>query len=1498
MNKFLAIVLFSFFSLQTSAQIYINEWMSSNSSTIADPDFDETGDWVELFNDFNQPVNLSGYFLTDNFGDKSKWQFPPNTQIEANSFLLVWTDGEDTGLHTNFKLTKDGEQIGLYNTDTLTLDSIIYSVQKTDISMGRRTDGSPNLSFFLTPTPGSSNSTESFEGLTFYEPHFSLRGGFYDAPIEVDLTALGGTIHYTLDGSLPTLNSPQYTAPLQIAATTNLRARVFQANFIGGKPITHTYFFNENFEERDLPVVSISTNPEYFWDAEIGLYVQDFKPEWEYPINIELFENDGGNRAVINELAGTKVNGLNSWELPQKMLGIYFDNEYDKNNIDYPLFFDRNRNQYDTFILRAGGSDWSQTIFRDGLSQGLTSENMDLEKAGFRPSVVYVNGEYLGIANLRSRINESFIEDNFGYGSGEYDLIENNGIVEEGDATAFNELFALFNKDLSQEANFQAVGEVMDIQNFTDYFITQIWASNSSWGHNIKLWKPKKSGSKWRWILQDFDRGFSGADNNGVDYFTSDNSPAYYDWARVPLENMLQNESYKDEFTSRFADHLYTTFHPNQVKKAIAERKSAIEKEMPNHVQRWAGTTSGYGDGIVSVDFWENEVQNLVDFAEEREAWLIDDLQTRFSLEDGVSLGMMTFPTDAGHIEINNIPIPDSPWSGLYFKDLEFELQAVAKAGHEFEGWSKADSETLIEKGAEWKYLDDGSNQGTTWQALDFNDDNWESGLAQLGYGDGDENTELSYGNNEDNKHPTTYFRKTFVIENLENYTGALAINLLRDDGAVVYLNGQELFRSNMPTEDVGFDTYAAGFIGNPEENSFYSFLLQTDELLEGENIIAVEVHQANAISSDLSFDFELKTLKSQQTDVFSTEELLSVNLSDDDFYIANFSRTNECVLPRTIAQNTTLTTDCSPYLAVDDVVVLEGVILEIEAGVEVHFAENVRLMVNGQLEVLGTETSPVHFKAMQGVEKWGNVNFQFSSETSHLNWLEIEDASKGKHPIHEKAAISAFYGSVDMNHLKIVDVFNDPIFAQYSNISLKNSQLHSRVTGDLINVKYGQGFVENCDFRGNNQVDTDAIDYDEVENGIIRGSKIYNFLGFNSDGIDLGEESSNVLIENNFIHNCTDKAISVGQLSSVLVRNNTIVNCAQGLGIKDNSTAEIDQNTFYNTTLPVACFEKNIGLGGGMAFVSNSIFSNAADLPYIEGAESIVQISNSLSDTEVLEGMNNVLGNPHFTNPTLQDFSLLPTSLAIGAGVNDSGNTIDLGTKSHNYSGAPSILISTIHYHPMEDADAEFIQLYNPSTATVDLTGYVLSNAVDLVFPALQIAPDETIWLVKDASLFSEVTGQVVEWTSGKLSNGGETIRLTDAHEIIVDQVTYDDALPWVLEADGQGAWLSLISSDLDNHFAENWKAGTVLTDIENLDNERMSIRAFPNPAKDYLKIQSSHLLVERVELFNVLGQKLLDLDFEGAYEVELDLRGLPLGVGILKVNGMVLKEKVLLGE
>jgi hypothetical protein len=165
---------------------------------------------------------------------------------------------------------------------------------------------------------------------------------------------------------------------------------------------------------------------------------------------------------------------------------------------------------------------------------------------------------------------------------------------------------------------------------------------------------------------------------------------------------------------------------------------------------------------------------------------------------------------------------------------------------------------TLISTGAVWKYLDLGVDPGLTWRANGFDDSSWSSGPAQLGYGDGDEQTVVSFGPNSSQKYPTTYFRTAF---NARGRTNALAVHLrvLRDDGVVVYLNGLEVFRDNLPAGTISNGTYAVAAIADDEEGILLSVSLPGMSLLPGTNVVAVEMHQNSPTSSDLSFDLELK---------------------------------------------------------------------------------------------------------------------------------------------------------------------------------------------------------------------------------------------------------------------------------------------------------------------------------------------------------------------------------------------------------------------------------------------------------------------------------------------------------------------------------------------------------------------------------------------------------------------------------------------------------------
>jgi hypothetical protein len=175
---------------------------------------------------------------------------------------------------------------------------------------------------------------------------------------------------------------------------------------------------------------------------------------------------------------------------------------------------------------------------------------------------------------------------------------------------------------------------------------------------------------------------------------------------------------------------------------------------------------------------------------------------------------------------------------------------------------TRASSQAMfVSTGSVWKYSDKGTDLGTAWRQAAFDDAAWASGKAQLGYGDGDEATVVGFGPDGNNKYPTTYFRHAFTVDDASAVT-ALKVRLLRDDGAVVYLNGTEVFRSNMPEGEILSATLASATVsGDDETVNFFERDMDPATLRTGANILAVEVHQIGGTSSDISFDLELSGL-------------------------------------------------------------------------------------------------------------------------------------------------------------------------------------------------------------------------------------------------------------------------------------------------------------------------------------------------------------------------------------------------------------------------------------------------------------------------------------------------------------------------------------------------------------------------------------------------------------------------------------------------------------
>jgi hypothetical protein len=1464
------------FSTNLFGQVYINEFSASNATLIADPDYAQFSDWIELYNASSNNIDLSGYRLSDNYSDSLKWTIPNGTNIAPNGYLIIWADGTGVAgssstiaLHTSYSLSRTGEEIALWNNNGELLDLLIYGEQTTNYTYGRSTDAATTWSYFEQATPnGTNNIATPFVGFVPYEPIVETAGGFYNTDtltVSITNVAQVGQIRYTLDGSDPTLSSNLYVQPITISSTAVLRARLFMPNYIAGKIITNSYFLNEGFETRQLPVLSLSTNPAYFWDTDIGLYVQDFKPEWEYPVHLEFYEPDG--LLGFHHDAGIKVDGENSWQLPQKMLSVYSRKQYSTEDyINYQLFPDNPRRQFENIILRCSGNDWSNTLFRDGMQQSLTQNNMDLDIQDFRACMVYINGQYLGIHNIRTRGDEEYLQQKFGVNTDSLDIIENENTVESGNNIAYNQMIALLNNGVTDNAQFEQLAQIMDTRNYTDYILNQMFCANTSWGHNIACWRAQNDTARFRWLLLDFDRGFYNDNANGVamDFFTTTNGQDWSNpaWATLFLRKMLENEAYQQYFIQKAADHLYTTYHPRTINKKIDGFAQNIAPEMPNHIARWLGTTSSYGNAMPSYNYWLNEVQQLRNYATNRNNFLFQDLNSFFALNSTNTLSLDVSHPTHGYIYLRQNKVPEYPWSGAYFNNIPIALIAQPKIGYQFSQWEQTQLQTqnMIAPQAQWTYSDATTAPPTNWAQPDFDDSTWQQGNAQLGYGDGDEATTLSYGSNSNNKTPSYYFRKAFDLANIDQIT-ALNLQIIADDGAVIYLNGTELARYNMPTGDIAFDTYAQTAITNAAEDTWQSISLPLTNLVNGTNVLAISLHQADGASSDISFDAQLSITTQGASTILGNADTLVVQLDNAPLSIrAIFEPIGLCLLPDTIFNNTDLNLNCSPYYAQGDVTIKPNATLNVAAGVQIYMPQNAALWVNGALKVQGTDALPCHISLNTDPNKggttdpaatWRGILCKNTTDTVALQYFDIDRASAGLHRVYYPAALSAYRAPLKLDNITLNNVADNPIFARYSAVSLRNSHISSRVTGDCINVKQGYAQVENCTFSGAYEPDMDAIDYDGVINGIVRNCLIHDFRGDNNDGMDIGEQCQNLLIEGNFIYHCADKAISCGQRSSALLYNNTLAYCNMGIALKDLSPISIDHNTLHACNEGISAYEKNAGYKGGIGTVTNTIVSNCLTAAYIADSTSILNVSHSLSDTDTLAGAGNITANALMIDPTRYNFNLRNASPALFSGTGGSNmGAINLPT----YGGLSQVLLSEIYFNDTADGEAEFIELYNPNNQSIDLSGYSLSEAITFTFPeGSQLLPQSYGIVANNALSYDTLSNgaPIWQWTNGRLANEGETIVLRDKNGIVADFVAYQSQYPWADTLVTLGKSLQLIADSLDNHFYTSWQisqtnGGTPTTDntisvglAANMAyNKGIALIAYPNPSAEPVHI------------------------------------------------------------
>ncbi len=859
------------------AQISINEIMPANSSMYMDSTWNYSG-WAEFYNQGDAPVNLCGYYLSDTPSNPEKYRIPNEYIIPSKGYAVYWFGHHDlSAKQANFKLDCEGATLYLYSPSGELVESLLYPEQVQNTSYARIAEGGNTWGYCLTPTPGSSNAGSLFAYERCPEPQFSLKGGVYRTGYEVSVTCPEGMrIHYTTDCSEPSAVSPLWISgdSKAFSATTILRARVLAEGYLPGTIITHSYILSNR--ELLLPVSSIVTDPKNLWDDMIGIYCQgkngkqayaanaNWNQDWQRPANFEYLS---GTEQLFSQQCDIAIGGgFHRTINPLKSLKLNAEKKYDgKNKFNYPFFDHKPGLKFKSLLLRNAGNDFRGAMMADAMQHVLVQGMLDVEYQPYQPTIHYINGQYYGIINLRERNNQQYVYSNFGYDNDSIDLIEHGfeGYeVINGSVDALDRLVSLSEKAVDPVV-YNQVKDLMDMDEFIAYLVTQIYCANWDWPrNNTKIFRHQNNG-KFRWILFDLDGGFY---DPSFSFFTDKdygmaNSIVMKAHTSQLFRNLLKSEEFKYRFLDYFTLCIGSVFETERVISVIDSLAANISKEIPYHMSRWGVTNQ-----------FSTEINRLKKFAKERPVQMLQILGGFLSLGNPVGLSVGSNIPHAT-LCMNGIAIPTGSSNFYTFKDRELTFKAENRQGYRFEGWRVArQNEAVISPyGSEWKYYDKGGLDGIKWQPLPYKASVWGIGNAPFGFGLPGVVTTLTTPNTQATTYPAYYFRHLFSIGSL-NIEDIYTLHLMVDDGAVVYINGNEIGRYLIGTSTIYFGTTSKPSYNSPD---YVEFSIPASYLVEGENVLSVEVHQESLKSTDLYLDAQITRRIEPSSEFYPESEII-----------------------------------------------------------------------------------------------------------------------------------------------------------------------------------------------------------------------------------------------------------------------------------------------------------------------------------------------------------------------------------------------------------------------------------------------------------------------------------------------------------------------------------------------------------------------------------------------------------------------------------------------
>ncbi len=518
--------------------------------------------------------------------------------------------------HLGFKL---GEREGIYLYHEKKLIDCVYAA---DIPYGYSLGRNQLRGWFRisSPTPGSENNDGYL--VQSAAPQILTPGGVYDNVSTIEVRADGpGTLYYTLDGSEPTRNSAVMTGSLFFDKTSVLKVRSYQEGMRMSKSATASYIVNEN---HTMPIASLVMDPEDFREINRNNWDETLRKQ----AHLEFYEEDGSFALDC----GYSLFGGNARSYAKKSFVCRFDSRYGHGDLEYPVFDNRDNSIYDALVFRSGSSDWDGSIIRDILGTGLVDDYTDLDVLAWRPCVVYINGDYRGIFNIREKTGAQYIASHYNVDKDSVSIVRIDSDVTCGSSRFYSNLRSYCrNHDLREKDAYQYVSERVDLVNVADYWIAEGYVTNNDLLNVRVFYSDQIDEGKLKYIFYDLDYAWYNVDRDWYTvYIGKSGGMTNHNYENDLIYALLKNGDFRKLWLERLAYNLNNTWKTENVLARMEEIHEIYAPEIERDRKRWN----------LSMDSYEEALAKLRSFIEKRTAYYLRDTKSYFNLTNEEMKGL------------------------------------------------------------------------------------------------------------------------------------------------------------------------------------------------------------------------------------------------------------------------------------------------------------------------------------------------------------------------------------------------------------------------------------------------------------------------------------------------------------------------------------------------------------------------------------------------------------------------------------------------------------------------------------------------------------------------------------------------------------------------------------------------------------------------------------------------------------------------------------------